>query len=42
MGLGLVEQDAQNVHELVHQELWDLIHYSQRDEFATLGEFAGQ
>lgn len=36
LGLGLVEGGAQNVNDLVHQEMWDLVEYVRSEAFEAL------
>jgi hypothetical protein len=35
-GLGLVGSGTQNVNQLVHQEMWDLVEYVRGDQFKQL------
>jgi hypothetical protein len=36
LGLGLVGMGAQNVNQLVHQEMWDLVEYVRSNQFEAL------
>jgi hypothetical protein len=36
LGMGLVASGAQNVNDLVHQEMWDLVNYVRSKQFAPL------
>lgn len=36
LGLGLVGMGAQNVNQLMHQEMWDLVEYVRSNQFETL------